>query len=93
MKKLHRSYLFKDKDPIIDQLRTLVQDEGLTYSEVAEAAGITVQTLYNWFTGPTKRPQYATVMCVVRGMGYDLLITRSNSVRSAKVIPLKRRKA
>lgn len=80
-----RAYNFKDKDPIIDQLRTAIQEEGMSYPEVAEVSGVTVQTLYNWFNGDTKKPQHATVMCVVRGIGRDMIIVRSN-----KIVRLKR---
>lgn len=73
------TYLFKDKDPIIDKLRTAIEDEDMTYSEVAETAGISVQTIYNWFRGPTRRPQYATIVAVWRALGY-----RETFIKGAK---------
>lgn len=79
--KLYKSYNFRNKDPIIDELRTAIADEGCSYAEVAEWSGVTTQTLRNWFSGPTKRPQFATVMAVVRGMGLDFKLVRSNVVR------------
>lgn len=70
------SYNFIDKDPIIDKLRTLITRDGYTYQQVAEKSGVTVQTMYNWFTGPTRKPQFATVMAVVRAMGYRMVIAK-----------------
>ena len=72
----YTSYNFIDKDPVIDKLRTLIQRDGWTYQQIHEKSGVTVQTMYNWFSGPTKRPQYATVMAVVRALGYRLVITK-----------------
>jgi len=64
-------YRFKEKDPIIDVLRTLVQTraelEGKTLHHVLkmieeETAGeIKAATPYSWFNGPTKHPRYDTV--------------------------------
>lgn len=64
-------YQFKDKDPIIDLLRTLIetrsQMEGVTFRKVLvmideESNGeIKHATLYGWFNGPTMYPRYATV--------------------------------
>jgi len=67
----YRSYAFKDKDPVIDQLRTMIADEKVSYLQVRELSGVTTTTLYNWFNGPTRRPQYDTVMAVARALGYE----------------------
>jgi len=83
----YKSYNFTDKDPIIDQIRTVIKDEGARYADIHEQSGVAVSTLFNWFNGDTKRPQYATVMAVVRGLGYDLKL-----VRGAKVIDLNRQR-
>lgn len=74
---LYKSYSFKDKDPVIDEVRTLVADSDKTYQQVHEASGVSVTTLYNWFEGTTKKPQYATVMAVVRALGYEARFVRS----------------
>jgi hypothetical protein len=87
--KLYRSYSFKDKDPIIDTVRTLVQQEGVRYKDVQLASGVSTSTLYNWFDGETKRPQFATVMAVVRSLGYDLTVApseRKTPQRTARII-------
>lgn len=70
--KLYKSYNFTRKDPIIDKLRTIVQDGGLKNGQVADLSGVSTTTLYGWFDGKTQRPQFATVMAVSRSLGYDL---------------------
>jgi transcriptional regulator with XRE-family HTH domain len=68
--------MFKDKDPIIDRMRTIVQDSGETYTEISNRSGVTVGTLSNWFHGETKRPQFASLMAVCRVLGYDLEVVK-----------------
>jgi transcriptional regulator with XRE-family HTH domain len=68
----YRSYSFKTKDPVIDRLRTAVQDSKLSYRDIHESEGISVSTLSNWFGGKTRRPQFCTVMAVFRACGVDL---------------------
>ena len=61
-------YRFKDKDPIIDVMRTLVQTyatiEGIRFGQAMTRIehesnyAIKAPTLRNWFLGPTRFPQY-----------------------------------
>jgi transcriptional regulator with XRE-family HTH domain len=67
---LYRSYVFKDKDPVIDRIRTIVSDEGLSYKDIHIISGVSTSTLNNWFEGETKRPQYATIAAVTSSLGY-----------------------
>jgi hypothetical protein len=76
---LYKSYNFRNKDPIIDEVRTLVN--GTSYKEIHNASGVSVTTLHGWFNGKTRRPQYATIMAVVHAVGY-----RSRLVRSKKPV-------
>jgi len=78
---LYKSYSFRDKDPVIDEVRTLLQDSGQSYKDVHTASGVSVGTLHNWFEGTTKKPQYATVMAVVHALGY-----RSKFIRNRKPV-------
>lgn len=70
--KLHRTYRFIDKDPVIDEIRTLVQDEGLMkkLNIIHELSGVSATTLDNWFNGETKSPQNRTVCAVTSALGY-----------------------
>lgn len=72
---LYKTYSFKNKDPAIDRLRTIVDDEGESYKKIEEKSGVSTTTLYNWFKGATRRPQFATLSAVagVFGYGYDLV--------------------
>jgi hypothetical protein len=75
----YRTYRFIDKDPVIDEVRTIVQDEGLMkrLGMAANLAGLSKVTLDNWFNGHTKRPQNASIMALVSSLGYERKFTRT----------------
>jgi hypothetical protein len=74
--KLYKSYMFRDKDPAIDELRTVVQREigaKISYKalkRIEVEGGPVVTTTSNWFFGKTKRPQNATLEAAGRALGY-----------------------
>ena len=70
--KIHRTYRFRDKDPVIDEMRTLVQDEGLIKKLriVSQLSGVSTTTLDNWFNGDTISPQNRTICAVTSSLGY-----------------------
>ena len=68
----YKSYNFIGKDPIIDEIRTVVQQHGASYKDIHEQSGVATATLSAWFTGPTKKPQSATINAVLRSMGWKL---------------------
>jgi len=72
--KLYKSYMFTEKDPIIDVVRTIVEDSHRPFARIERDSGVTGQTLRNWFMGPTKRPQFATIAAVARALGHDIQI-------------------
>lgn len=84
MTKPYKTYNFIDKDPVIDRIRTIIADEGISYTEVATRAGVAETTLFAWFYGLTRRPQHATVAAVCRAVGYDFDIKK----RSPNVVKL-----
>ncbi len=69
---IYRNYSFLNKDPIIDKMRTLVQDEGLKWHDAARIADMSPATLDNWFKGSTRRPQFSSVGSLTRSLGYDI---------------------
>lgn len=90
--KTYKSYLFRDKDPVIDQVRTAIEDSGVKWAFIEHKSGVTTQTLHNWFSGPTKRPQHATVRAVLRAIGYDFALVKTAAVVESiesNVLPLK----
>ena len=68
----YKSYSFVDKDPIIDEIRTIYQESGVNYKWLHDNSGVSQGTLTNWFSGKTKKPQAATINAVLRSMGYKL---------------------
>ena len=73
---LYKTYLFKDKDPVIDRLRTIINDEKVSYEDVHAKSGVSVATMRGWFGGKTRRPQHATIMAVARSLGYDYKLVK-----------------
>ena len=71
----YKSYSFIDKDPIIDEIRTIYAASGTNYRWIADESGVSISTLVNWFGGKTKRPQAASINAVLRSLGYQLSIT------------------
>lgn len=67
--KTYKSYLFRDKDPIIDAYRTLHSGSKSTYKQTHEKSGVSISTLRNWDRGTTKRPQFCTISAAARADG------------------------
>lgn len=65
----YKAYPFIDKDPVIDVLRTMKRDTGMSDTEITAAGGPATGTLKGWFGGKTRRPQFATVAASAVAMG------------------------
>lgn len=81
--KLYRSYMFKTRDPVIDELRTLVNDTFgrvgyKAYKQIEADGGPTPSTLHNWFEGETKRPHSASIEAAGRAIGYKRVWVKNN---------------
>jgi transcriptional regulator with XRE-family HTH domain len=70
----YKSYNFVNKDPVIDEIRTIYQASGVNYKWIEDNSGVTSTTLSAWFSGKTKRPQSATIEAVLRALGYKRAI-------------------
>jgi hypothetical protein len=74
---LYKAYLFTQKDPVIDQLRTLAEDSfrerinGKNLREIEKGGGPKVGTMRHWFFGKTKRPNNATIEACGRSLGFE----------------------
>ena len=82
--KTYKAYLFRDKDPVIDEMRTIIQretngtypakdrDRALKHGmkEIAGSGGPTYTAMRSWFFGKTRRPQSATIEAAGRALGY-----------------------
>lgn len=100
MKRLpvYRTYAFKPtaKDPIIDKLRTLIEDKGASYAHIHENSGVSTSTLYNWFNGKTRRPQFSTIAAVAGALGKNFVMVDKNlraAAQAAAVLPRRRESA
>jgi transcriptional regulator with XRE-family HTH domain len=71
----YKSYNFVNKDPMIDFIRTVVSESGLTYNKICENSGVNHNTLRAWLYGTTKKPQAATMNAVLRACNYKLNIS------------------
>ena len=78
MSTLYKSYVFKTKDPAIDKVRTVVQDAGLSFEEIRDKSSVSTSTVYNWFHGATRRPQFATLNAVARACGSEFVLKKLN---------------
>ncbi len=84
----YKSYNFVEKDPIIDEIRTIYQDSGANYAWIHENSGVSPTTLTSWFTGQTKKPQAATINAVLRSLGYKLgIVAFSQVIRIEPALP------
>lgn len=70
------AYRFREKDPAINELRTLVEDhfghrvKRHDLSTIKDDGGPSAGTMANWFFGETRRPQSATLEAAGRAIGY-----------------------
>ena len=82
--RMYRTYrwLPKEKNPVIDKVRTIVQDEGLfrNLKTVHEISGVATSTLDNWFHGDTKNPQHGTIMAVLSSLGYEEQFIKAKTI-------------
>lgn len=90
MKPLYKTYMFKNKDPVIDVMRSAIELEahaqGVKFSivmkQVALASGVNLSTLYNWFYGPTISPRYCCVAAVINSLRILLYVGGKQMVRT-----------
>ena len=84
MAKLYSAYLFRSRDPSIDELRTVVEDHfghrvtAKDLTRIEEDGGPTSGTMKNWFFGKTMRPQSATLEAAGRACGFRRQWVRMN---------------
>lgn len=75
--KLYGSYMFRSKEPVIDELRTLISDAnggekltGKQLTRIERDGGPTASAMRGWFFGKTRRPQSAAVEAAGRALGF-----------------------
>jgi hypothetical protein len=73
---VYKAYNFRNKDPVIDELRTMVRDtygklDTKALKQIQEAGGPTVGCMQGWFMGGTMRPQNPSTEAAGRAMGFQ----------------------
>jgi hypothetical protein len=82
---IYGAYVFKQKDPAIDELRTIVEDyfghrvTGKDLSQIHGAGGPSTAAMRGWFFGATKRPQSPTLEAAGRAIGFQRVWKRMRS--------------
>jgi transcriptional regulator with XRE-family HTH domain len=95
----YKSYTFTDKDPMIDTIRTVIQDSGETLKKISEDSGVNANTISKWLYGETKQPRAASINAVLRALGYKLEVVaysytsviKPTFLKEAKVYKLPKR--
>lgn len=77
----YKSYMFREKDPIIDALRTAVSQSRRKYSDISAESGVPASTFSNWFHGDVRRPQFATTAAVGRALGKKGVMWTANGCK------------
>lgn len=76
----YRWYPMPKKDPVIDKLRTIVQDEGFTgkgaLQRLSLLSGVSATTYDNMFNGETRLPRHSTIAATINSMGYKEVFVR-----------------
>jgi len=74
--KLYGAYNFRTKDPVVDELRTLIEDQTgaritrKNLKKIEEDGGPTTGAMAGWFMGKTRRPQSASIEAAGRAIGF-----------------------
>jgi hypothetical protein len=64
------TYKFATVDPVIDEMRTALDDSGHKASWVCGVSRLSTTTASNWFRGKTRRPQNASISAFMGALGY-----------------------
>jgi len=96
--KTYGSYVFKDKDPSIDELRTVIEDHygakihNALFVDIEALGGPASSTMYNWFFGDTLRPQNPTLEAAGRAIGYKRQWVKFKDVKANGAAKPKRKR-
>lgn len=83
----YKAYVFKEKDPVISEVRALAEQyyghhvTGRELSEINKDGGPSTSCMRAWFFGETKRPNNATIEAAGRAIGYQRVWKRMRDNR------------
>jgi transcriptional regulator with XRE-family HTH domain len=64
------------RDPLLEKTLTLIENEEVTVSFIANKSGLSGSTLRNWMKGKTRRPQSVSLQFALNTIGYELGIKK-----------------
>jgi hypothetical protein len=80
----YRTYNFVNKNPVIDKVRTILQDEGLYNKKkrrmLHQLTGVSTSTYDGWFEGDVKNPQHITIAATVTALGYEEQFVKTKDI-------------
>jgi hypothetical protein len=84
--RVYRTYNYIDKNPVIDKVRTVLQDEGLIkkLQIVHEISGVGTSTVDGWLNGDTRNPQHHTIAAVITSLGYKEEFVKDHDINIDK---------
>jgi hypothetical protein len=74
---LYKAYIFKDRDPVIDELHAMAEKHfghtigGRDIAQINRDGGPSTGCIRAWFSNKTKRPRNDTIEAAGRAMGYE----------------------
>jgi len=78
-----RPYHYIDKNPVIDKVRTMLQDVGLInkLGIVANLSTMNKATFEGWFDGDVKDPRHSSIARVTESVGYELTLRKQRTIK------------
>jgi hypothetical protein len=89
---MHTAYLFRTKDPVIDELRTKIQDEyggklnRKILRDIEEKGGAKANTSAGWFFRAVRRPQNPGIEATGRAIGWHRPWTKMTPADRARYV-------
>lgn len=83
---VYKPYIFRDRDPILDQFQAIFEDAHVKISQVSEVAEygengqrVARTTLYNWLNNKTISPKHCTIAAAAAALGYRSVLQKVGS--------------
>jgi len=65
---VYKSYVFRGRDPIIDQALRWINQSGSSLSAIEKLSTVRSSTMKSW-RNKTRRPQFCTIVAVAKAQG------------------------
>lgn len=76
---------YRQLHSIVDDIFQKAHDKGLTWSKLAESAGLTYQTVIRLGERETKYPQFKTIFRLAEAVGWKLSLSDATTGRKIRV--------